>query len=250
MGKGKPHGEDSAPARLSSLLWDGVVRWRPTLPWCPRRLCSCRRCRAIQLLGGSLGDKGVVHPNDHVNKGQSSNDTFPTVMYIAGVTGGHLSADLAPWQAPLPLIAPALLRLRGAPPACPLHAEIHERLLPGLKHLHGTLDAKSKEFDKIIKIGRTHTQDATPLTLGQEFSGYATQVGGCCCCGTCLGVGEGGWRGWLARCRQEGRGCSRASSWGCRRRNRQLDVFQHKRQAGCARGDLMCSSSHLGWGAG
>lgn len=96
--------------------------------------------RAIQLLGGSLGDKSVVHPNDHVNKGQSSNDTFPSVMYIAGVT------------------------------------EIHERLLPGLKHLHGALAAKVQAFDHIIKIGRTHTQDATPLTLGQEFSGYATQV--------------------------------------------------------------------------
>eukprot|EP00887_Chlorella_sp_A99_P001359 scaffold8.g1359.t1 len=96
--------------------------------------------RAIEILGGQLGDKSVVHPNDHVNKGQSSNDTFPTVMHIAGVT------------------------------------EIHERLLPGLKQLHAALDAKSKAFDHIIKIGRTHTQDATPLTLGQEFSGYATQA--------------------------------------------------------------------------
>ncbi|KAL4858080.1 Fumarate hydratase 2 [Chlorella vulgaris] len=96
--------------------------------------------RAIQVLGGRLGDKAVVHPNDHVNKGQSSNDTFPTVMYIAGVT------------------------------------EVYERLLPGLKQLHAALGAKAKQFDKIIKIGRTHTQDATPLTLGQEFSGYTTQV--------------------------------------------------------------------------
>ena len=79
-------------------------------------------------------------------------------------------------------------------PVCP-HAwpaaEIHERLLPGLKHLHGALDAKAKEFAHIIKIGRTHTQDATPLTLGQEFSGYATQVG----------RRVGGWRGdWVGKC--------------------------------------------------
>lgn len=82
----------------------------------------------------------MVHPNDHVNKGQSSNDTFPTVMHIAAVS------------------------------------EIHRALIPSLKHLHASLDAKAKEFAHIIKIGRTHTQDATPLTLGQEFSGYATQV--------------------------------------------------------------------------
>ena len=96
--------------------------------------------RAIEILGGELGDKSVVHPNDHCNKGQSSNDTFPTVMHIAGVT------------------------------------EISRRLVPGLRHLAEALRAKEKEFDGIIKIGRTHTQDATPLTLGQEFSGYATQV--------------------------------------------------------------------------
>jgi fumarate hydratase class II len=158
-------------------------------------VCLCRR--AIQLLGGKLGDKGVVHPNDHVNKGQSSNDTFPTVMYIAGVTGGrqpapagmlHLPARPT-WYSML-----AVLRLRtdalsscpkiahrhcaAVPPAVPPSpAEIHERLLPGLKHLHSALDAKAKQFAEIIKIGRTHTQDATPLTLGQEFSGYATQVG-------------------------------------------------------------------------
>ena len=95
--------------------------------------------RAIEIMGGKLGDKSV-HPNDHVNKGQSSNDTFPTVMHIAGVT------------------------------------EVHTCLLPGLKMLHAALDAKSKEFSEIIKIGRTHTMDATPLTLGQEFSGYATQL--------------------------------------------------------------------------
>jgi fumarate hydratase class II len=96
--------------------------------------------RAIEILGGKLGDKSVVHPNDHVNKGQSSNDTFPTVMHIAAVQ------------------------------------EIHQLLLPGLKHLHAALEAKQEEFKDIIKIGRTHTMDATPLTLGQEFSGYATQV--------------------------------------------------------------------------
>ena len=96
--------------------------------------------RAIEMLGGALGDKSVVHPNDHVNKGQSSNDTFPTVMHIAAV------------------------------------AEIHERLLPGLSKLHAALAGKAEEFKEIIKIGRTHTMDATPLTLGQEFGGYATQV--------------------------------------------------------------------------
>ncbi len=82
----------------------------------------------------------MVHPNDHVNMGQSSNDSFPTAMHIAAV----------------------------------LHA--HECLLPGLSSLHKGLVGKSEEFKDIIKIGRTHTQDATPLTLGQEFSGYAKQV--------------------------------------------------------------------------
>ena len=82
----------------------------------------------------------MVHPNDHVNKGQSSNDTFPTVMHIAAVTA---------------LLQPTI---------------------PGLKHLHDELRAKSAAFDHIIKIGRTHTMDATPLTLGQEFGGYAKQV--------------------------------------------------------------------------
>eukprot|EP00210_Caulerpa_lentillifera_P002093 g2008.t1 len=95
--------------------------------------------RAIEILGGELGSKSV-HPNDHVNKGQSSNDTFPTVMHIAAVM------------------------------------EIHERLIPGLEVLKKALKAKVDEFGPIIKIGRTHTQDATPLTLGQEFSGYLTQV--------------------------------------------------------------------------
>ena len=96
--------------------------------------------RAAELLGGARGDKSVCHPNDHVNKGQSSNDTFPSVMHIAAVT------------------------------------EIERRLVPALEKLHGALARKSEEFDHIVKIGRTHTQDATPLTLGQEFSGYAQQV--------------------------------------------------------------------------
>ena len=96
--------------------------------------------RAIQLLGGVVGSKAPVHPNDHVNMGQSSNDSFPTAMYIASTT------------------------------------EITRTLLPSLRELHAALDAKAKEFVDIIKIGRTHTQDATPLTLGQEFSGYAKQV--------------------------------------------------------------------------
>ena len=96
--------------------------------------------RAAELLGGARGDKAVCHPNDHVNKGQSSNDTFPSVMHIAAVT------------------------------------EIERRLVPALEKLHGALELKSRQFDHIVKIGRTHTQDATPLTLGQEFSGYAQQV--------------------------------------------------------------------------
>ncbi|KAI9298153.1 fumarate hydratase [Neoconidiobolus thromboides FSU 785] len=96
--------------------------------------------RAIELLGGELGSKAPVHPNDHVNMSQSSNDTFPTVMHVAIVN------------------------------------EIHHRLIPALKLLHQELDNCSKKFDHIIKIGRTHLQDATPLTLGQEFSGYTTQV--------------------------------------------------------------------------
>ncbi|KAF4322533.1 hypothetical protein BBO99_00002930 [Phytophthora kernoviae] len=96
--------------------------------------------RAIEMAGGKLGSKSPVHPNDHVNMGQSSNDSFPTAMHIAAVQ------------------------------------EIHRVLLPGLRKLHDALDAKVKEFDDIIKIGRTHTQDATPLTLGQEFSGYREQI--------------------------------------------------------------------------
>ncbi|MDQ6435072.1 class II fumarate hydratase [Mesorhizobium sp. LHD-90] len=96
--------------------------------------------RAIEMLGGVMGSKKPVHPNDHVNMSQSSNDTYPTAMHIACA-----------------------------------ERIVHD-LLPALKHLHAALDAKAKAFDHIIKIGRTHTQDATPLTLGQEFSGYAAQV--------------------------------------------------------------------------
>ncbi|MEQ8735177.1 MAG: class II fumarate hydratase [Rhodospirillaceae bacterium] len=96
--------------------------------------------RANEILGHARGSKSPVHPNDHVNKGQSSNDTFPTVMHIAAVI------------------------------------ETHERLLPGLKCLQDSLSIKADAFADIVKIGRTHLQDATPLTLGQEFSGYATQV--------------------------------------------------------------------------
>ena len=96
--------------------------------------------RGIQMLGGVMGSKKPIHPNDHVNMGQSSNDTFPTAMHVAI---GMMARDT---------------------------------LLPGLEKLHLALVAKSEEFKDIIKIGRTHTQDATPLTLGQEFGGYAHQV--------------------------------------------------------------------------
>ncbi|KAG6523759.1 hypothetical protein ZIOFF_013644 [Zingiber officinale] len=95
--------------------------------------------RAAEILGHKRGDK-FVHPNDHVNRSQSSNDTFPTVMHIAAAV------------------------------------EINSCFIPSLKKLHSSLDSKSLEFKDIVKIGRTHTQDATPLTLGQEFSGYTTQV--------------------------------------------------------------------------
>src|SRR5205823_4083424 len=96
--------------------------------------------RANELLGGKRGEKSPVHPNDHVNMSQSSNDAFPTAMHIAAAT------------------------------------EIAWLLDPALTHLQDALQKKSKAFAKIVKIGRTHTQDATPLTLGQEFSGYAEQV--------------------------------------------------------------------------
>src|SRR6201992_4340901 len=96
--------------------------------------------RAIEMLGGEMGSKKPIHPNDHVNMGQSSNDSFPTAMHIAAAS------------------------------------EITGHLIPALKHLHEALAKKQNEFKSIIKIGRTHLQDATPLTLGQEFSGYVTQV--------------------------------------------------------------------------
>ena len=96
--------------------------------------------RAIEILGGTIGTKDPVHPNDHCNMGQSSNDTFPTAMHIATAMS------------------------------------VRDVLLPGLTKLAEGLEAKSEEFKDIIKIGRTHTQDATPLTLGQEFGGYAHQV--------------------------------------------------------------------------
>tara|TARA_E500000178_G_scaffold11997_1_gene11672 strand:+ start:1569 stop:2960 length:1392 start_codon:yes stop_codon:yes gene_type:complete len=96
--------------------------------------------RAIEILGGEMGSKSPVHPNDHCNRSQSSNDTFPTAMHIAAAEEGS------------------------------------NRLLPALKHLYAALSAKSEAWKDIVKIGRTHLQDATPLTLGQEFSGYATQL--------------------------------------------------------------------------
>jgi fumarate hydratase class II len=96
--------------------------------------------RAIEMLGGTVGSKTPVHPNDHVNMGQSSNDTFPTVMHIAAVE------------------------------------QLRHELLPALAHLQSALQRKAVAFEGIIKTGRTHLQDATPVSLGQEFSGYATQV--------------------------------------------------------------------------
>jgi fumarate hydratase class II len=96
--------------------------------------------RAIEMLGGVMGSKTPVHPNDHVNMSQSSNDTYPTAMHIACAE------------------------------------EIHHRLLPALRTLANALNDKAQAWKDIIKIGRTHTQDATPLTLGQEFSGYTQQV--------------------------------------------------------------------------
>jgi fumarate hydratase class II len=96
--------------------------------------------RANEILGGARGAKSPIHPNDHVNMSQSSNDAFPTAMHIAAAQ------------------------------------EMSRRLIPALEHLHAELTRKTKAFASIVKIGRTHTQDATPLTLGQEFSGYAAQV--------------------------------------------------------------------------
>ena len=96
--------------------------------------------RAIQLCGGELGSKQPVHPNDDVNMGQSSNDTFPTAMHIAAVQA------------------------------------IHERLLPSVRALRQAIADKAAQWDDVVKIGRTHLQDAVPLTVGQEWSGYAHQL--------------------------------------------------------------------------
>ncbi len=96
--------------------------------------------RAIEMAGGVLGSKSPVHPNDHVNMSQSSNDTFPTAMHIAGVMA------------------------------------MQQRLVPSIRALRDALDAKATAFADIVKIGRTHLQDAVPLTLGQEFSGYVAQL--------------------------------------------------------------------------
>jgi fumarate hydratase class II len=96
--------------------------------------------RAIEILGGEIGSKDPVHPNDHCNMGQSSNDTFPTAMHIAA------------------------------------GEELNNKLIPALQKIHTAISRKAEEFKDIVKIGRTHTQDATPLTLGQEFSGYAKQL--------------------------------------------------------------------------
>src|SRR5262249_30345144 len=93
-----------------------------------------------ELLGAPRGVKTPVHPNDQVNRGQSSNDSFPTAMHIAAAR------------------------------------QLHELLLPALAHLEAALDAKAREFAGIVKIGRTHLQDAAPVTLGQESSGYAAQI--------------------------------------------------------------------------
>src|SRR5436309_41711 len=97
--------------------------------------------RANEILTGTRGGKAPVHPNDHVNKAQSSNDSFPTAMHVAAAR------------------------------------TVHARLLPALGTIHRRLKAQSEAWDRIVKIGRTHLQDATPLTLGQEFSGYAAQIG-------------------------------------------------------------------------
>ncbi|MDA9230901.1 class II fumarate hydratase [Alphaproteobacteria bacterium] len=96
--------------------------------------------RAIEMMGGEMGSKSPVHPNDHCNRSQSSNDTFPTAMHIGAAE------------------------------------EAARRLIPALEHLHAALQSKSEQWVDLVKIGRTHLQDATPLTLGQEFSGYATQI--------------------------------------------------------------------------
>ena len=99
--------------------------------------------RAIQMMGGKMGTKKPVHPNDHVNKSQSTNDVFPTAMHIA------------------------------------IAMKARKKLLPSLKLLEKELGKKTMQFKKIVKLGRTHLQDATPLTLGQEFSGYQSQLKKC-----------------------------------------------------------------------
>src|SRR5271169_3631650 len=93
--------------------------------------------RAIEIAGGVLGSKNPIHPNDHVNMSQSSNDTFPAAMHIAAAAAMH-------------------------------------KLVPAVKEVHDEIDAKAKKFKDVVKIGRTHLQDATPLTVGQEFSGWAS----------------------------------------------------------------------------
>ena len=99
--------------------------------------------RAIEMMGGKMGTKKPIHPNDHVNKSQSTNDVFPTAMHIA------------------------------------IAIKTTKKLLPSLKLLEKELAKKAKEFKNIVKVGRTHLQDATPLTLGQEFSGYQSQLKKC-----------------------------------------------------------------------
>jgi fumarate hydratase, class II len=96
--------------------------------------------RAIQLMGGLLGSKKPVHPNDHVNMGQSSNDSFPTAMHIAAIF------------------------------------ELDDHLIPALQNLQQVIASKAREWKDVVKIGRTHLQDAVPLTVGEEWSGYATQI--------------------------------------------------------------------------
>ena len=99
--------------------------------------------RAIEMMGGKLGSKKPVHPNDHVNKSQSTNDVFPTAMHIA------------------------------------IALKLKKKAFTVFKNFRKRIEKKSKEFKKIVKVGRTHLQDATPLTLGQEFSGYHTQLKKC-----------------------------------------------------------------------
>ncbi|XP_045787768.1 fumarate hydratase 1, mitochondrial isoform X1 [Trifolium pratense] len=139
--------------------------------------------RASEILGHKRGEK-FVHPNDHVNRSQSSNDTFPTVslLYIFSnfISKSFLSINrFLSCAIPFTLFHISLLCvffLSFQVMHIAAGMEINSRLIPGLKTLHSTLNSKSIEFKDIVKIGRTHTQDATPLTLGQEFSGYTTQV--------------------------------------------------------------------------